>query len=779
MSSTQSNIGINISANSSSFVANVNNMTAAIDRLNAKLKDAAAAGNYNEMAGLSVSLHNLEAARMTAVRAQNMQPSPPAVSAPGHSGQSRTAGGAGRMLAHVNTAENYANSALAGAGQGNTGGMLSGIGGLVSKLGGPVVGGAVSALVGAGMLANTAVDAWMQRAPEAMDFYAAHGESRGRLSAAENSQKIRELESMVREARRGTRFSSGDALETANALRNTQDVYGTLAQTEQVLRWQNYTGASRAALVRLMDTEALYGRDTSKAAGAAWNALKISGASEGRFDEFLGGIQSAMEEGIRKGFKTSAQDAAATLAFFSRFSEGNPVWTGEKAAEKLGTINAGFERATALSGTTDMWMYSAARETLQGKSAEGLLGADSGDARYNALMLMEKGITGNLSMLGNYYDTVRKKSNGDAFTEMVTLSKSLGLNYTGAFELRKILNRAAENGGYEGIQEQISKVLENPEYRSEEQEMTSAVNSIRDAVADLGKNGLWIKNGALNGIQSAVDFIASSLGFDGTLRDAERLLGRGEDTGENRRKAEELEQDVNAVLTDETIGYDDPDKQAARRIAGTLNSISKNGAAVIRFQGTQDGKTGMGHVLSGWESGGLSGADAALSGYDTRGLLQGSTLAPTSRDAGYGLGGKNHYLDVLEIALPGFSDSQYAFLFDTVVQKDKSLMESLGDGSLTGEDVATLKQKIRAEWNIYRRNVSGGAAEDVTVEGYFRDILRKLDYSFSGTEEGSNTPVPAGETALSAEAITAAVRQGVAEGFAAAAGEIQTVEVIG
>jgi len=133
----------------------------------------------------------------------------------------------------------------------------------------------------------------------------------------------------------------------------------------RVLRYERATGADRGALSSLANLSARYGG--GDALQAAWRGLSASGMRPGQFTEYLRGMERVVQSGIEKGYIRSTDQVARNLTMLSEIGNGSELWKGEQGANRLEKLNNGFASATALSSSSDMLAYRAAKRLNPGK----------------------------------------------------------------------------------------------------------------------------------------------------------------------------------------------------------------------------------------------------------------------------------------------------------------------------------------------------------------------------------------------------------------------------
>jgi hypothetical protein len=189
----------------------------------------------------------------------------------------------------------------------------------------------------------------------------------------------------------------------------------------RVFDYERRTGADRGTLTGISAMSARYGAGDALKAG--WAGLQASGMSAGQYNEYLRAMQRVMEEGVSKGFVRSSEQVAGNLAMLSQMTGNDPLWQGENAARRLSEMSAGLEGATALSSTSDIIAFRAARNIAGGGSF------------IEAMKVLEGGLTPEL--FGEYMKLAGAAEGGSREGIVPRMRQTFNLSYTNADVLYK------------------------------------------------------------------------------------------------------------------------------------------------------------------------------------------------------------------------------------------------------------------------------------------------------------------------------------------------------
>lgn len=327
----------------------------------------------------------------------------------------------------------------------------------------------------------------------------------------------------VNEYNKGTNLSTENFNEIVQALRRqgvgngleVQDqisMAGDIAQTTG--RWAYATGGNADQYAELAGIMSRYGgsKNVSEDFNYLVTAGKASGLNDSQIPEFLAGIQKVMEDGISKGFERSATEVADTLLMFSKLSGGNAFWQGEQGAKLLNQANSGISRATSLSKTEDLIVYSAFNNAYSDEQKEQKLrdkGTYVDNGGYvNTMQLIEQGI--NSENFGSIMESLNSAYGDNTEAKIEALRNMTGLNYTGAARLFNL----DLSGTNKEIDTKINDILTSPDNQNKETRYQDAMNKIKEAVVNIGSGAAEIKIALTEKIAKSVDRIADKVAGD-------------------------------------------------------------------------------------------------------------------------------------------------------------------------------------------------------------------------------------------------------------------------
>lgn len=370
--------------------------------------------------------------------------------------------------------------------------------------------------------AVTELNGWIKESAPTVDSLSLYGDL-NQGNAIENSRKIREDYSrMARLISEGnTGYSTNEGVEVKNQFAR----YGLTQENAEldansILKWQRATGAGRNELLDFVGYSARYGNGQSATSelGFAYGGLAASGMEKGQLSEFLRGIQSAMEEGVSKGFSVSAEAISRNMSFLSKLSGNNAMWSGENAARKISGINSSIESSTNLDSVSAVMNYQVA-SSLIGNTKEGFDAyAGTFDVGRNkkglslytgtpldVFMAMEKGmkpktVGATMTALQKQFGLTFGQDGslgGDVLSAATMLSQMWGLNNTGSVQM---LKSWALNGKI--TDDEIKKITANPEMLTKETQTQKLIESIKTDVAKIASTGMTTAENILKEIQA-------------------------------------------------------------------------------------------------------------------------------------------------------------------------------------------------------------------------------------------------------------------------------------
>jgi hypothetical protein len=319
---------------------------------------------------------------------------------------------------------------------------------------------------------------WMERSPAAMELAALRG----------IPQEVRESFDMAASAAREFGYSAEEGMDAMKqAVRQGLGKEAIDAVTRQVFQFERGTGADRGTMLSLASMSERYGG--GNALGAGWAGLQASGMRTGQASEFFRSMQRIMEDGISRGFVRSSDQVARNLTMLAKMTGNNPLWQGERGAQRLSEMNAGIEQATGLQSSSDIVAFRAAMNIAR----EG-----NEDAHWvHAMKVMERGFTPELfnefmSLTSNIEGAGNK---GGIISRMV---QTFGLSYTNAYKLFRGWN---PNMSTDSLNALVEQHRDNPLPDPSSPELSAAITT-QEIIAEKMRIGkvYWDENvpGILN-----------------------------------------------------------------------------------------------------------------------------------------------------------------------------------------------------------------------------------------------------------------------------------------
>lgn len=315
-----------------------------------------------------------------------------------------------------------------------------------------------------------------------------------------------------------TQFNKGTGLsdEEFIAYANTLGQYGINdiklggKMTKDAAFWQRYTGADMSSTLGFMGTVQRLGGNGIEATEKVYEKALESGLTKNQFPEFLSGVQRAIEQGIAQGFIRSSEDVAENLSLLARLSGNDPSWIGERGANRYSQMTSAMANNTSLSTTSSMIMYRTAGSLLDGNEEKELgknkyLKESSADW-INTMAYIEKGdLSG--SFLKKLKENVENSYSGDVASQVLTYKEQFGLNYQGAIEVYNMLQNLGKGATDEQLKTEIEKITGDKEFQSDSTRLQDSLNSINQAITNLGKGTFDVKMGGLEVISTNVENI--------------------------------------------------------------------------------------------------------------------------------------------------------------------------------------------------------------------------------------------------------------------------------
>jgi len=226
---------------------------------------------------------------------------------------------------------------------------------------------------------------------------------------------------------------------------------------------------------------------------SSFKAAKASGLTDNQYGEFLDGIRTAMEQGISKGFKLSADDIGKNLSYVSMLSGNNPLWEGKYGAQRYINMSNAMANNTSLQNTSSMLMYQASKNALvQGNKSS---------SEIDVLKFMESGQWGDPNFLESLRTSLSGAYGNDTLSKIASLKEMFGLNWAGGEMVLNIVDNTTKTP--EELKKEIEDVVADNSFRSDETNRQDALNEINNAVVDVGRNA-YVAQTALTDVGATV-----------------------------------------------------------------------------------------------------------------------------------------------------------------------------------------------------------------------------------------------------------------------------------
>jgi hypothetical protein len=285
---------------------------------------------------------------------------------------------------------------------------------------------------------------WQSRSGQAMELAALTGDPNAVLKTYRTAAGV--------SAKYG--YSAEEGMEAMKqAARQGLDGKEAAEVAGRAFDYERRTGADRETLMGISAMSARYGAGDALKAG--WAGLQASGMSAGQYNEYLRAMQRVMEEGISKGFVRSSEQVAQNLAMLSQMTGNDPLWQGENGARRLSEMNSGLEGSTALSSTSDIIAFRAAKNLAMKNNL--------GGSYIEAMKILEGGLTPEL--FGEYMKIAGSAEGGAREGIVERMRQTFGLNYTNADTLYKSWdeNKGISKDDFKNIMESFKPLsADNP-----------------------------------------------------------------------------------------------------------------------------------------------------------------------------------------------------------------------------------------------------------------------------------------------------------------------------
>ena len=363
-----------------------------------------------------------------------------------------------------------------------------------------------------------------------LQVYGSDNQNKG--SSRLNANVGLDLRNELLDYNKGTGLSNEDFISYSTQLGRygIDDVKKGGQITQDAAFWSRYTGMRMESALGFMGTVERLGGDGRKTLDEVYGNAIASGIDKNQFPEFLDGVQRAIETGVSQGFIRSAKDVSESLSLLSRLSGGDPTWQGEYGVQRYNQMVSGMANNTSLNSTASMIMYRAANNMVEAKGAKDLLGQnkflqDNGANWINTMAYIEKGdLSG--EFLSNLKKVVDANFGDNTASKVLTYKEQFGLNYQGAIEFYKALEKLGSGANEESIKSEIEKITQNKEFKSDNTKLLDALNSIDSSVVNLGQSTFNVKMNGLEALSGVVENIYKEIRKEKGYVQTAKALGK-------------------------------------------------------------------------------------------------------------------------------------------------------------------------------------------------------------------------------------------------------------
>ena len=326
------------------------------------------------------------------------------------------------------------------------------------------------------------------------------------------------------------------------------NVYGA---EEDVFRFARPTGADIGSLTQAKGLAQRYD-PKSEVLALAYGGTLASGMEKGQYQEYLSATLRIFEEGLSRGVVkgfgeiTRTQNALATIG---------TAWKGELGAQRYSQMNDAVKDAGNLDSDFDIVMYRAAQNTIAEEKANGPKGKEWGKYKdlestsyVDVRKTLEAGLTPEL--LGNALKMADTMGGGSRTETLRLIMGMLHLNMTGAEQLYDKRGNLTD----------AMSVATNPEYaKTNEEKLLSATEQIKLDLANIGKNFIEYKSGALKFLEGILGGIAGDKMLATYQIETGKSLGNMLPSESGQNGFEEFRR-VRSVISEALKNKDQPDK---------------------------------------------------------------------------------------------------------------------------------------------------------------------------------------------------------------------------
>lgn len=323
-------------------------------------------------------------------------------------------------------------------------------------------------------------------------------------NAVVNRYRMEELNSFWTQNAMNTGMSTEEFTSLANSLSeygvNSKIRAGNL--TREAASMARYTGTDVNTILDFLGNRERLGSNFSKGdLNRAYIYSREAGLEKGQFGEFLNGLQSAVEQGIAKGYTASTDDISKQMVMFSKLSGGNEAWEGKYGFQKLSQINSGLAGATSLGGSSQILAYQA----LRGIVGDNMKGGAyiKGQNALNTLSLMEAGL--NPSSFKAIAESMKSVYGDDVMAQVAAWKELTGLNYTGAMQLYQMANGDMGNLDDDAIKDKLRELERGKEFQTDTTNIMNYVNKIKDYTYKISEKGIKVYMSDLKTLEANQD----------------------------------------------------------------------------------------------------------------------------------------------------------------------------------------------------------------------------------------------------------------------------------
>jgi len=288
---------------------------------------------------------------------------------------------------------------------------------------------------------------WDQQSKEAMNLAALKG----------NPSDVRGTWREAADTAQDYGFSASEGMDlTKQFVMQGVDSWNARDLADQVFKFERSTGADRSIMSSVSAMSERYGGGDALRAG--WRGLQASGMQTAQYGEYLNGLKRVMETAIQNGFVKSSDQVARNLTMLAQITNNDPLWQGERGAQRLQKMDSGLAGATGLQSSSDILAYRAVRNTMTGgENADWI----------DVIAKMEEGV--NSDVIKEYIRLVSASEGGSRSEIINRIKQSFGLTTHEARSIYDGRDIPTNNTLNRIMNEQRDiPTVESPEYKSEQ-----------------------------------------------------------------------------------------------------------------------------------------------------------------------------------------------------------------------------------------------------------------------------------------------------------------------